>query len=179
MSIKKRVSLALSELIRLCISGDLSALRSYLTDSGSSGCSEVNTPSSVTGYAPIHHAVLSRRPDVIRLLVQEVDGLDIDVCSMTGLATTPLHLAAENNDRDCVTALIECNASLSVLDRLHRSPLDVAIECDSKDAIHAMRLIGKEMGTIYGNGYYLYIELCNCQLGSQSFDKYFPFHRTF
>jgi len=81
---------------------------------------------------------------VIRLLVQEVDGLDIDVCSMTGLATTPLHLAAEHNDRNCVTALIECNASLSVLDRLHRSPLDVAVECDSSDAIHAMRLIGKQ-----------------------------------
>ena len=144
MSIKKRISLALSELIRLCINGDLSALRSYLRDGGSSGSSDINMPSSVTGYAPLHHAVLSKRSDVIRLLAQEVDGLDIDVCSMTGLATTPLHLAAENNDRECVTALIECNASLSVLDRLHRSPLDVAVECDSKDAIHAMRLIGKE-----------------------------------
>ena len=143
MSIKKRVSLALSEQIRLCISGDLSALRSYLRDGGNSGSSEINTPSATTGYAPLHHAVLSKRPEVIRLLLQEVDGLDIDVCSMTGLATTPLHLAAENDDRDCVTALIECNASLSVLDRLHRSPLDVAVECDSKNAVHAMRLIGK------------------------------------
>ena len=145
MSFTKRASLALSELIRLCISGDLSALRSYLRDGGNSGCSEINTPSSVTGYAPLHHAVLTHRPDVIRLLVEEVDGLDIDVCSMTGLAATPLHLAAENNDRDCVTTLIECNASLSVLDRLHRSPLDVAVECDSKEAIHAMRLIGMRL----------------------------------
>lgn len=143
MSFRKRPSLALSELIRLCMSGDLSALRSYLNDGGSSGSSEINTPSPVTGYAPLHHAVTSRRPEVIRFLVQEVDGLDIDVCSTTGLATTPLHLAAENNDRECVTALMECNASLSLLDRLHRSPLDVAIECDSREAIHAMRLIGE------------------------------------
>jgi len=143
LSFTKRSTLALSELIRLCISGDLSALRSYLRDGGNSGCSEINKPSTVTGYAPLHHAVLSHRPEVIRFLVQEVDGLDIDVCSMTGLATTPLHLAAENNDRECVTALIECNASLYVLDRLHRSPFDVATECDSKEAIHAMRLIGK------------------------------------
>lgn len=144
LSFTKKPSLALSELIRLCMNGDLSALRSYLRDGGSSGCSEINTPSSVTGYAPLHHAVLSHRPEAIRLLAQEVYGLDIDVCSTTGLATTPLHLAAENNDRECVTVLIECNASLSVLDRLHRSPYDVAVECDSKEAIHAMKLSGRE-----------------------------------
>ena len=145
MSFRKKPSSGLSELVRLCMSGDLSALRSYLNDGGSSGSSEINIPSSLTGYAPLHHAVMSHRPEVIRFLVQEVDGLDIDVCSMTGLATTPLHLAAENNDRECVTALMECNASLSLLDRLHRSPLDVAIECDSREAIHAMRLVGELM----------------------------------
>lgn len=60
----------------------------------------------------MHEAVESNQPDVIQLLL--LHGFNPDVRAKGGL--TPLHLAVTNGQVECVRALVENGADVSVRD---------------------------------------------------------------
>ncbi|OLT16138.1 hypothetical protein BJF78_14620 [Pseudonocardia sp. CNS-139] len=61
---------------------------------------------TVTGAGPLHEALLSERPDAVRMLIER--GTDVDLADRTG--HTPLHDAAAINQTEAVLALLAAGA---------------------------------------------------------------------
>lgn len=130
-----------SELHRLCRTGDLSAIRSYLNETLTSAV--VNMVAGLNGCTPLHEAAMAGRADVIRLLKEECDSLNLNIRTQKGPASSPLHLAAERGHVECVVALLECGASLEAVDRRCRTAKDVAAENGKRQVVHMITLFGK------------------------------------
>ena len=131
-----------SELHRLCRSGDLSAIRSYLNETITSAV--INKVAGENGCTPLHEAAMAGREDVIRLLKEECqETLDMDPRTQRGPASTPLHLAAERGHVECVAALLDCGASLEAVDRRCRNAKDVAKENGKRQVAQVITLVGK------------------------------------
>lgn len=129
-----------SELHRLCRTGDLSAIRSYLNETASA---MVNKVAGMNGCTPLHEAAMAGREDVVRLLNEECDSLNFNVRTQRGPASSPLHLAAERGHVECVMALLECGALLEAVDRRCRTAKDVAAENGKREVVHIITLFGK------------------------------------
>ena len=129
-----------SELHRLCRTGDLSAIRSYLNETASA---MVNKVAGMNGCTPLHEAAMAGREDVVRLLKEECDSLNFNVRTQRGPASSPLHLAAERGHVECVKALLEWGALLEAVDRRCRTAKDVAAENGKREVVHMITLFGK------------------------------------
>ena len=138
-----------SELHRLCRSGDLSAIRSYLNETLTEAV--INKAGGVNGCTPLHEAAMAGRGDVIRLLTEESDSLNLNVRTQRGPASTALHLAAERGHVECVVALIECGALLEVFDRRCRTAKDVAAENGQKQVVYTITIAEIEKAVSEGN----------------------------
>ena len=158
-------SSASSELHRLCRSGDLSAIRSYLNETLTERV--INKAGGTNGCTPLHEAAMAGRGDVIRLLTEESDSLNLNVRTQRGPASTPLHLAAERGHIECVMALIECGALLDVCDRRCRTPKDVAAESGQKQVVYAITIAEVEKAVSEGNVIKLN-EVCTTRYACQS-----------
>ena len=134
-----------SHLHRLCQSGDVSAIKSYLKETVPSVVLKQALQSN--GCTPLHEAAMAGRADVIELLVEECGDLDLNVRTLKGPASTPLHLAAERGHVECVLSLVKNGAFLSAFDWRCRTPKDVATENGRKQVVHAILLIGKYIYT--------------------------------
>lgn len=155
-----------SELHRLCRSGDLSAIRSYLNETLTE--TVINKAGGVNGCTPLHEAAMAGRGDVIRLLTEESDSLNLNVRTQRGPASTPLHLAAERGHVECVMALIECGALLEVFDRRCRTAKDVAAENGQKQVVYTITIAEVEKAVNESNVVKL-IEVCIFNYVSRSF----------
>ncbi len=131
-----------SELHRLCRSGDLSAIHSYLNETITSAV--VNKVAGLNGCTPLHEAAMAGRADAVQLLAEECDSLDLNVRTQQGPASTALHLAAERGHVECVLALVESGASLEAVDRRCRTAKDVAKETGKRQVLHTITLIGEQ-----------------------------------
>ena len=130
-----------SELHRLCRSGDLSAIKSYLNEVISP--TVINKVAGENGCTPLHEAAMAGREDVVRLLKEECrDTLDMDARTQRGPASTSLHLASERGHAECVVALLECGASLEAVDRQCRNAKDVAKENGKRQVVQVITLVG-------------------------------------
>ena len=137
-----------SELHRLCRSGDLSAIRSYLTETAVSGV--LNKVAGLNGCTPLHEAAMAGRADVVTLLREDCqDSLDINVRTQRGPASTPLHLASERGHVECVMALLECGSVLDMVDRRCRTAKDVAIEHGRRQVTFTIAAAGRQMYILY------------------------------
>lgn len=79
------------------------------------------------GYAAIHYIVMkkhSNKPALLEALI--INGAYVDLTCQQGL--TALHLAAQEEDLDCVKTLISLDADVNMEDSIHmgRTPLDLA-----------------------------------------------------
>lgn len=137
-----------SELHRLCRSGDLSAIKSYLNESPVDLV--INRVAGLNGCTPLHEAAIAGQSDVVRLLYEECDALDLNVRTQRGPACTPLHLASERGHVECVMTLIECGASLEAVDRRFRTVKDVATENGQRQVAHVISL--GELEKLTGEG---------------------------
>ena len=137
-----------SELHRLCRSGDLSAIKSYLNESPVDLI--INRVAGLNGCTPLHEAAIAGQGHVVELLYQESDALDLNVRTQRGPASTPLHLAAERGHVECVMTLIECGASLEAVDRRFRTVKDVATENGQRQVAHVIALA--ELEKLTGEG---------------------------
>ena len=130
-----------NELHRLCRNGDLSAIKSHLNEAIMPNV--INQIAGENGCTPLHEAAMAGREDVVRLLREECqDAIDMDARTQHGPASTPLHLAAERGHVDCVTALLECGATIEAVDRRCRNARDVAKENGKRQVVQVMALIG-------------------------------------
>ena len=148
-----------SELHRLCRNGDLSAIRSYLNETLTERV--INKAGGSNGCTPIHEAAMAGRGDVIQLLTEESDSLNLNVRTLRGPASTPLHLAAERGHVECVMALIECGALLDVCDRRCRTAKEVAAENGQKQVVYTITIAEVEKAVMEGNIAKLN-EVCEC-----------------
>lgn len=137
-----------SELHRLCRSGDLSAIKSYLNETAVELV--INRVAGLNGCTPLHEAAMAGQGDVVKLLYEECETLDLNVRTQRGPASTPLHLAAERGHVECVMTLIECGASLEAVDRRFRTVKDVAVEHGQRQVAHVISLA--EVEKLIGEG---------------------------
>ena len=137
-----------SELHRLCRSGDLSAIKSYLNETVVEQV--INRVAGLNGCTPLHEAAIAGQTEVVRLLHEECDTLDLNVRTQRGPALTPLHLASERGHVECVMTLIECGASLEAVDRRFRTVRDVAVENGQRQVAHVIALA--ELEKLTGEG---------------------------
>ena len=137
-----------SELHRLCRSGDLSAIKSYLNESPVELI--INKVAGLNGCTPLHEAAMAGQGDVVELLYQESETVDLNVRTQRGPALTSLHLAAERGHVECVMTLIRCGASLEAVDRRFRTAKDIATENGQRQVAHVIALA--ELEKLTGEG---------------------------
>ena len=125
---------------RLCRCGEVSAVRSLLQEAVTQA--GVNEVASLTSCAPLHEAAMAGNVDIIQYLATEVDGVDLDVRTYGPPSFTPLHLAAQQGHVEAVTALVDCGATLIVVDRCCRTPKDLAREMGRTDVVHVINMYG-------------------------------------
>ena len=137
-----------SELHRLCRSGDLSAIKSYLNEVITRNV--INQVAGENGCTPLHEAAMAGREDVVRLLKEECqETINMDARTQHGPASTPLHLAAERGHTECVLTLLECGATIGVVDRRCRNAKDVAKENGKRQVVQVITLVGKYTAQLF------------------------------
>lgn len=72
-----------------------------------------------------------------------MDDLDINIRTLEGPASTPLHLAAQRGHTEAVIALVDCGAILHSIDRCWRTPQDVALEYNHLNVVFVINMFGK------------------------------------
>ena len=85
--------------------------------------SAINNQGGVFGYTPLHEAVVARKPEVIKLLLD----FGADVNSRSNGRYTPLHIAASLDAWNCIEVLLEYDADTSLLDEFDKTPYKTAI----------------------------------------------------
>ena len=97
----------------------------------------------INGCSPLHEAALSGSTTVITFLASRFAHLNMNIRTVGGPGSTPLHLASQRNHADAVIALIESGAMLGAVDRCWRTPKDVALEVGNHQIVHIIRMFGK------------------------------------
>ena len=126
-----------SSLHDVCKSGKIKKVREFMKEKyiGNS----INFGAGVFSYTPLHEATISRKPEIIELLLQK--GANVDSTSNGGF--TPLHLAASLGDLKCIEMLLKYNASVNVADLSEYTPHQTAENNAHIKAAKLLKTAGK------------------------------------
>jgi len=80
------------------------------------------TPDNL-GETPLHTAVMSGRPEIVKLLVEQ--GINVNAQNREGIAS--IHYAALLNQINVVNYLIQNRANINIQDNLGQTPLEYAV----------------------------------------------------
>jgi Leucine-rich repeat (LRR) protein/serine/threonine protein kinase len=114
-------------------------IRQYIKGK-SLGVDSINQVVGHNGCAPIHEAAVGGHPDVIKLLCQEITGIDVNIRTAEGPASTALHLASQRGHPSVIIALAECGANLHAVDRCWRTATDIALEFQHPSVVHVLNM---------------------------------------
>ena len=89
-------------------------------------------PKGRFGYTPLHEAVASGKPEVLKFLLERTDNANVNYQGKLGY--TPLHLAASSGHVKCVRELIDHGADIGCIDGYGKTPKQTA-ELSSKSSI--------------------------------------------
>ena len=81
------------------------------------------------GYAPLHWATISNRPEIAKYLIAQ--GADVNV--KANYNYTPLHFAAMNRNRELIQALLDKKAEVNAQDNQGFTPLMHAMQYGAGD----------------------------------------------
>uniref|UniRef100_A0A1B0DGC2 Uncharacterized protein n=1 Tax=Phlebotomus papatasi TaxID=29031 RepID=A0A1B0DGC2_PHLPP len=70
----------------------------------------------------LHRLASTGRTDIMEMLIKSPQRIDLDGQNAEG--DTPLHLACQEKNLDCVALLVESGASVHILNKAKKSPLD-------------------------------------------------------
>ena len=128
---------------RLCRCGDVSAVRSLLQEAVTQA--GINEVAGINNCAPLHEAAMAGNADIIQYLATEVEGVELDIRTYGPPSFTPLHLAAQQGHVEAVIALVDCGATINVVDRCCRTPKDLACEMGKMDVVHIINMYGEPL----------------------------------
>ena len=89
---------------------------------------------------PIHMAVQTRNPDVVRLLIRY--GCDVNIWDDTPGNKTAIDYAAEGSDLPMIYMLVRLGAELDELNCDYMAPILYALHSENEDVITAFRSLG-------------------------------------
>ena len=114
-----------AELHQLCHEGDLKKIKDFVEDIDPQllGDSLANKK-GVFGYTPLHEAVASGKPEILKFLLEGTNNANVNCRSRNGY--TPLHLAASKGHSKCVRELLEHGADISSSDVFGKTPVQRA-----------------------------------------------------
>ena len=117
----------------LCHDGNMKKLRSYVGNINPHTLEEkICSRKGVFGYTPLHEAVASGKPEVIKFLLDRTNNAGVNCRANSGY--TPLHLAASSGHGKCVRELLNHGADISCVDEYGQTPKQAA-ELSSKSSI--------------------------------------------
>ena len=122
-----------SRLHKLCHDGNLKKIKTFVEDIDPQILGEkLANRKGVFGYTPLHEAVASGKPEVLRFLLARTGNANVNCRANSGY--TPLHLAASSGHGKCVRALLEHGADIGCVDEYGKTPKQTA-ELSSKSSI--------------------------------------------
>ena len=99
-------------------------------------------PSCRSWAALLHAAIYSRRPGIIKALIDA--GAVVDACDKSG--DTPLHHAVGSGNLDIINVLIAARANVNACDKAGNTPLYRAISSGYPDVVQALIDAGAKVG---------------------------------
>lgn len=118
----------------------MSAVRSAMQEAVAED--DINEVAGPFGCTPLHEAAISGNADIIQFLVEEVEGVDLDIRTTVPPLLTPLHLAAEQGHGDAVIALLDSGATVGAVDQNFKTPKDLALELEKSEVVHIITKYG-------------------------------------
>ena len=122
-----------SKLHKLCHDGNLKKIKTFVEDIDSQLLGDkLANRKGVFGYTPLHEAVASGKPEVLKFLLERTKNANVNCRANSGY--TPLHLAASSGHGKCVRELLEHGADIGCTDEYGKTPKQTA-ELSSKSSI--------------------------------------------
>ena len=122
-----------SKLHKLCQDGDFKKLKAFVEDIDPKLLGDMlANRKGVFNYTPLHEAVASGKPDILKFLLERTNNANINCRAKHGF--TPLHLAASSGHGKCVRVLLEHGADIGCTDEYGKTPKQTA-ELSSKSSI--------------------------------------------
>ncbi|MCG8624192.1 MAG: ankyrin repeat domain-containing protein, partial [Proteobacteria bacterium] len=133
-----------STLHKLCHDGNMKSIKAYVDRLDDVLClSEMlANRKGVFGYTPLHEAVASGKPEVLRYLLDLTGNANVNCRAHSGY--TPLHLAASSGHGKCVQELLTHGADISCVDEYGKTPKQTAL-LGSKHSIAKLLLSEGEL----------------------------------
>ena len=110
-----------TKLHRACRAGKLNEVATLLQDQAFR--SQIDTSDGFLGYAPLHEAVIARKPEIIEQLLK--CGANINVQAHGNY--TPLHIAASIDAYECINVLLHHGADVNLVDDFRKTPYRTAV----------------------------------------------------
>ena len=108
-------------LCKLCHEGDIGKIRGFVDNIDPQLLGEMLAKrNGIYSYTVLHKAVASRKPEVLKYLLDRTSNANVNCRANSGY--TPLHLAASSGHGKCVRELLAHGADISCVDKKGRTP---------------------------------------------------------
>ena len=133
-----------SRLHKLCCGGNLKKIMAFVEDMGPHVLGErLADRKGKFGYTPLHEAVASGKPEVIKFLLERTGNANVNCLASSGY--TPLHLAASSGHMKCVRELLKHGADISCVDEYGKTPRQTAELSSKSSMVKLLRSEGKSV----------------------------------
>ena len=117
---------------KLCRDGDMKKIRAFVEGNEQQVLGEMLVSQikhsvfakGVINHTPLHEAVVSGKPEVLKYLLDLMGNANINCGAFSGY--TPLHMAASRGHSECVRLLLERGADVSCLEDYGKTPKQIA-----------------------------------------------------
>ena len=133
---------------KLCREGDIKKIRAFVEGTEPQVLGEKFASrkphifaKSVFNYTPLHEAVASGKPEVLKYLLDLTGNANVNCGANSGY--TPLHLAASSGHSECVRVLLERGADINCLEAYGKTPKQTAELCSKSSIVKILRSEGE------------------------------------
>ena len=136
-----------SRLHKLCHDGNMKKIKGFVEDIDPQVLGEkLANRKGVFGYTPLHEAVASGKPEVLKYLLDRTGNANVNCRANSGY--TPLHLAASSGHGKCVRELLGHGADISCVDEYGKTPKQTAELSSKSSIVKLLRSEGEPLSSI-------------------------------